>query len=63
MLRKEDFVEIQALAKAGVLQRDIAAQLGVHPKTVSRALARGSAPAGKRARGLVNLGPYLERVD
>lgn len=63
MLRKEDFVEIQALAKAGVYQRDIAAQLGVHPKTVSRALARGSAPAGKRARGLVKLCPYLERVD
>ena len=43
MLRKEDFVEIQALAKAGVYQRDIAAQLGIHPKTISRALALGSA--------------------
>lgn len=28
MLKKEDFVEIQALAKAGVYQRDIAAQTG-----------------------------------
>ena len=62
MLRKEDFVEIQALAKAGVYQRDIAAQLGVHPKTISRALARGSAAAGKRARGLVKLGPFVERL-
>ena len=41
---KEDFVMIQALAKRGVYQRDIAEQLGVHPKTVSRALAQG-APA------------------
>src|SRR5437867_3815638 len=63
MLRKEDLVEIQALAKAGVYQRDIAAQLGVHPKTVSRALALGSAPAGKRARGFVKLGRFVERVD
>lgn len=63
MLRKEDFVEIQALAKAGVYQKDIAAQVGVHPKTVSRALARGSAPQGRRARGFLKLAPYLATVD
>ena len=34
VLRKEDFVEIQALAKAGAYPRDIAAQVGVHPKTL-----------------------------
>ena len=48
MLRKEDFMLIQALARRGVYQRDIAAQLGVHPKTVSRALRRGTAPVGRR---------------
>lgn len=34
---------IQALVKRGVHQRDIAAQLGVHPKTVSRTPARDGA--------------------
>ena len=36
MLRKEDFVVIQALVKRGVYVCDIARQLGVHPKTVNR---------------------------
>ena len=45
MLRKEDFMVIQALAKRGVYLTDIAAELGVHPKTVSRALKRGGPPA------------------
>ena len=33
---------IQALVRRGVYVCDIARQLGVHPKTVSRALARGA---------------------
>ena len=41
MLGLEDFMTIQALAKRGVYVCDIAAQLGVHPKTVRRALQRG----------------------
>ena len=45
MLRKEDFAVIQALKKHDVYMKDIAAELGVHPKTVSRALRRGSAPS------------------
>ena len=44
MLAKEDFMVIQALAKRGVYQRDIAQTVGVHPKTVQRALNRGGAP-------------------
>ena len=36
---------IQALVRRGVYVCDIARQLGVHPKTVSGALARGSALA------------------
>jgi IS30 family transposase len=45
VLMKEDFVMIQALVKRGVYQQDIATLLGVHPKTVRRALARDGAPA------------------
>ena len=38
MLRKEDFAVIKSLNQRGVYIKDIAAELGVHPKTVSRAL-------------------------
>ena len=41
---------IQALVRRGVYHKDIAAELGVSPKTVSRALSRGSAPRGRRRR-------------
>ena len=53
MLRREDFLMIQSRVKAGVYQKDVASELGVHPKTISRALRRGSAPRGARARGFV----------
>ena len=59
---KEDFVMIQALVKRGVYQRDIATMLGVHPKTVGRALAREGAPDGPAKRGSL-LDPYKERID
>lgn len=64
MLRKEDFLMIQALASRGVYQCDIAAQLGVHPKTVSRALRRGAAATGGRRppRGS-KLVPHQATVD
>ena len=63
MLRKEDFAVIKALHERGVYQADIAAQLGVHPKTVSRALARGSAPKGTRPARGSGLVPYQAKVD
>jgi hypothetical protein len=44
MLGLEDFMTIQALVKRGVYLCDIAEQLGVHRKTVSRAVQRGGAP-------------------
>ena len=48
----------------GVYIKDIAEELGVHPRTVSRALRRGGAPTGKRprARGSI-LDPYKPALD
>src|SRR3990172_4922366 len=62
MLRKEDFAVIQALKKRDVYVKDIAAELGVHPKTVSRALQRGSAPSVGARRGS-KLDPYKATAD
>ena len=50
MLEREDYLMIREKREKGVYVKDIVAELGVHPKTVSRALARGSAPSGKRPR-------------
>jgi transposase len=63
MLRKEDFAVIKALCERGVYQKDIATQLGVHPKTVGRALRRDAAPAPKRAKRDEKLDPYKASVD
>ena len=63
MLSKEDFAVMKALKARGVYQKDIAEQLGVHPKTVSRALKRGSAPQGTRKRRVRKLDPYRPTVD
>ena len=60
MLGLEDFMTIQALVKRGVYLCDIAGQLGVHPRTVRRALHRGGAPArrgGRRGSRLDPSGP------
>ena len=50
MLEREDWMMIQEKRVQGVYIKNIAAELGVHPKTVSRALARSAAPPGKRPR-------------
>jgi len=63
MLRKEDMAVIKALYERGVYQADIAAQLGVHPKTVSRALQRGSAPKGTHPPRGSLLDPFKSEVD
>src|SRR5271156_2667824 len=40
---------IQERLRQGVYVKDVAAELGVHPQTVSRARKRGAAPAGRRS--------------
>ncbi len=46
VLKKRDFIMIQDLMRQGVSQKDVALRLGVHPKTIRRALKRGNAPKG-----------------
>ena len=48
----------------GVYIKDIAEELGVHPKTVSRALKRGGAPSRKRPCGRKSkLDPYKPKIE
>jgi transposase len=63
MLKQEGYIVIRTLKKRGVYNKDIAAELGVHPKTVSRALKRGNAPAGTRQRRGSKLDPYKAQID
>jgi IS30 family transposase len=63
MLRMEDYIVIKALKERGVYQKDIAEQLGVHPKTVSRALRREGAPEKKRKKRDSKLDPYKPLID
>jgi transposase len=63
MLSKEDYAVIKALSERGVYQKDIAAQLQVHPKTISRALKRSSAPNRRRKRPGSKLDPYKDQID
>jgi IS30 family transposase len=46
MIRKEDWMYIKTQIEKGCYQKDIALELGVHPKTVSRSLKRGGPPRG-----------------
>ena len=64
MLKKEDWMNIRAQVEKGVFQKDIAKELQVHPKTISRALKRGGAPAGKRPSARRSkLDPYKPFID
>lgn len=63
MLSKEDYVVIKALKERGVYAKDIAQQLNVHPKTISRALKRGSGPKSGRKRRESKLDPYKAQID
>lgn len=63
MLSKEDYIVIKALKERGVYNRDIAEQVGVHPKTVSRALKRGGAPARQGKGRPSKLDKHKEKID
>ncbi len=63
MLRREDVMVIQVLAKRGLYLCDIAKQVGVHPRTVRRALDRGEAPATRPSRRGSRLDPYRADID
>lgn len=64
MISKGDFMEIKAQHEAGVYIKDIAADLEVSPKTISRALKRGGAPPGKRPKARRSkLDPYKPFID
>jgi transposase len=63
MLRKEECMSIRSLHGRCVYHKDIALELGVHPKTVGRALKRGSAPRGLRRRRSSKPSPFKATVD
>ena len=63
MIRKEDFAVIQTLHRRGVYQKDIAEELQVHPKTVSRALQRQGAPERERMKPGSKLDAHKGKVD
>ena len=64
MLRREEWLMIQDQVEKGVYLTDIAAALGVHPRTVRRALKRGGPAPGKRPWARHSkLDPYKAMVD
>lgn len=63
MLRREDVMVIQILAERGLYLCDIAKQVGVHPRTVRRALDRDGAPAARPARRGSRLDPFRADID
>lgn len=64
MLTQEDYWMIQEQHEKGVYLKDIAQALGVHPKTVRRALQRGGPPSRRRRREkYAKLKPFLWKVD
>ena len=64
MLSKGDWLLIKAQVERGVYKKDIALALGVHPRTIRRALSRGGAPSGKRGRRRASkLDPYKEKIQ
>jgi len=63
MIGKEDFAVIQILHQCGVYQKDIAAELNVHPKTVRRALQRQGAPEREGVKRGSKLDLHKGKVD
>lgn len=64
MLRREEYLMIRDMRRRGMYIKDIAARLGVHPRTVRRALKRDDAPSRTRPGARKSkLDPYKEEVD
>jgi transposase len=63
MIHKEDFAVIKSLSQRGVFQKDIAAELGVHPRTVSRALKRNGPAKRERKRSGSKLDRHKPTID
>ena len=64
MLNKEDWMIIKAQKEQGVYIKDIAAGLGVHPRTVRRALQRSGPPQRKKPLARrCKLDPYKDQID
>jgi hypothetical protein len=64
VLRRRDWRMIQERLRQGAYIKDVAAELGVHPRTVSRALKRGDAPPGRPRSGRQSkLDPYKTAID
>jgi len=63
MLSKEDFAMLRTQDRQGAYITDIAAELGVHPRTVHRALDRGGVPKPERKRSGSKLDPYKPKID
>jgi transposase len=53
---------IKAFNHQGVYFKDIAAELGIHPKEVSWALKRYAAPSRVRKRRSSKLDPYKPKI-
>lgn len=63
MIRKEDFMVMKSLHQRGVYLKDIAEELGIHPRTVKRALKRDSAPVRERKKRGSQLDAHKATID
>ena len=63
MLSKEDWMGIGTQAKRGIYRKDIAEDLGVHPRTVQRALERGGPPSRCRKKRGSKLDAYKPFIN
>lgn len=63
MLKREDFFMIIEMKEKGMHVTDIADTLGVHPRMVRRALARGGAPRGRKRNRVGKLEPFKTEID
>lgn len=63
MLTRGDYLMISERRRQGAYVKDIAAELGVHPKTVSRALKRGGEPPARPRRRGSKLDSFCAQVD